>query len=262
MDISVFIGLVIAAVMLSQTIGLEMIYSLFYQPNSLFFVLGGIAAATCIHFPLKELKKTAARLKVALSIKKYDPKQDIEFFVYLAKKVKANGKSSILEDIKIKKDHFQKTALQLYVDNLEVDKLEKVLQENIDTILKRHHQGVVFFEMLGKYAPVFGLIGTVVGLIKLLAQLDDPATLGPNMSLALMTTFYGVLIANLIFGPLAGRLKTFSFQEMLQKEMLLVGIIALAQGESAFIVREKMMLFLSQKDRVFRPSKETENEKK
>jgi chemotaxis protein MotA len=113
----------------------------------------------------------------------------------------------------------------------------------------RHDQGIRFFEQLAKYAPGFGLIGTLIGLIIMLSNLDDPQTLGPSMSVALITTFYGCLLSNLLFLPLAGRLRISSNEEIIQKEMLLEGLICISKEESSYMIREKMSMLLPEKER-------------
>ncbi|RAP34386.1 motility protein A [Candidatus Marinamargulisbacteria bacterium SCGC AG-439-L15] len=256
MDISVLIGIALGISLMTQAIGIESILNLFYHPASLLIVLGGTVGATLVHFPFTQVIKFGGRLMVIFSMKKHDFQKDIDSLVGLAQKVEQEGKSAILPDIESNKDHFIKTSLQLFVDNVSTDELEQVLNENVAYIMKRHSQGYLFFEQLGKYAPAFGLLGTVIGLIKLLSELENPEAVGPGMSLALVTTFYGILLSNLLFLPLSGRLKTYSFEESLQKEMLVVGIMSLAKGEPSYIIREKMMLFLTHREREKKKGKE------
>ena len=132
---------------------------------------------------------------------------------------------------------------------MELETLEKIMYSNIEHINNRHQKGIHFFEQLAKYAPSFGLLGTVIGLIKLLAELENPEAVGPGMSVALVTTFYGIVLANLIFLPLAGRLKNYSYEEQIKNEMLLVGVISIAKGELSFVTKEKMMMYLSKNER-------------
>ena len=249
MDISIIIGIGIGITLMTQAIGVESIINLFYHPASLLIVLGGTFGATLVHFPFTQVIKFGARLKVIFSMKKHNFQKDIDYFVQLAEKVEKEGKSSILPDVESHKDHFIKTSLQLFVDNVSTDELENILNENVAYIMKRHSQGYLFFEQMGKYAPAFGLLGTVIGLIKLLSELENPEAVGPGMSLALITTFYGIILANLVFLPLSGRLKTYSFEEALQKEMMIVGIMSLAKGEASYIIKDKMMMFLTKHER-------------
>ena len=124
-----------------------------------------------------------------------------------------------------------------------------ILSLNMNYIQKRHLQGIMFFEQMAKYAPAFGLLGTTIGLVQLLANLKDPSLIGQGMSIALVSTFYGILMANFLFAPISGRLRAYSIEELFQKEMLKVGILSVAKNESSVIVQEKMMLFLTQKER-------------
>ena len=127
--------------------------------------------------------------------------------------------------------------------------MEIILLENIKYIQKRHSLGILFFETMGKNSPAFGLFGTVVGLIKLLSDLGSPELFGASMAMAMVTTFYGLFFSYLVFNPIAGRLKILSFEESLHKEMLMVGVLGLANNDQSFVVKEKMALFLTEKER-------------
>ncbi|MDA1354013.1 MAG: MotA/TolQ/ExbB proton channel family protein [bacterium] len=249
MDITVIIGIVAGTYFLLQAIGLESVLSLFFNPNAMIMVLGGTICASMVHFPWTNFSKIPELLFVIFSMKKHNYKKDITFITALSKKIKMQGKTSIKDDIQCISDHFLKTGLQLYVDNVDAEELDEILNENIGYMRERHYQGIQIFEQMAKYSPAFGLLGTVVGLIKLLAELQNPEAIGPGMALALVTTFYGLILANLVFTPLGGRLYVYSQEEQLQKEMLLVGIMAIAKEENSFIVEEKMMLFLTDKER-------------
>jgi Flagellar motor component len=131
------------------------------------------------------------------------------------------------------------------MDQCQTDELKEICQETISAIEKRHQTAIFFFEQMGKYAPGFGLLGTVVGLIQLLSTLDSPDQLGQGMALALVTTFYGILLANLLFQPIAGRLYALSHYEQRHNEMLMIGILELANGSSALLIKEKMMMVVN-----------------
>ena len=249
MDPTVFVGILVGVSLLMNAIGIETGMKLFFHPASLLIVLGGTLGATLVHFPITQLFKLGPRLKVIFSLKSRNSKQDIELITSIGEKLKKEGRLSLSKEISKIKDHFLRDALQLLIDRIQLDELEKILRENIEYMQKRHLQGIRFFEQMGKYAPGFGLLGTLIGLIMMLAELDDPATLGPSMSVALVTTFYGVLLTNLLFLPLAGRLRISSNEETLQKEMLLEGLMCIAREESTYLVREKMSMLLPEKER-------------
>ena len=249
MDITILIGIIFISFLLISSIGIESFTLLFINFDALFLVIGCTFAATLIHFPVTQVVRIWSRLKVLFSFKKYNYNNDIEYLVNISKSIRTNGVQSIITNINSCPDHFIKTGLQLLVDQIEFNELEKVLSLNISYIQKRHLQGILLFEQMAKYAPAFGLLGTTIGLVQLLANLKDPSMIGQGMSIALVSTFYGILMANFIFSPIAGRLRAYSIEESFQREMLKVGILAVAKNESSVIVREKMMLFLTQKER-------------
>lgn len=249
-DVTLMIGVILAFVLNGYAIGMDYILELFWNPPSLIIVLGGVIAATHLQFPDTQFKKIFSRLRIAFSIKQTQNFIiDINFMSELGKKVRVQGIESIQEDIDQQNDHFLKSSLQLLVDKVSSHDLELILLENIKYIQKRHSLGILFFETMGKYAPAFGLFGTVVGLIKLLSDLSSPELFGQSMAMAMVTTFYGLLLSYLVFNPIAGRLKVLSFEESLQKEMLLVGILALANNDPPYVIKEKMQLFLTDKER-------------
>ena len=249
MDFTILLGVIAAVGIIAYGVGIEAFVDLFLDFDSIALVLGGTLAAVLIHFSSTQFIKSIFLFKVLFSMRKYNYQKDIDFICELAKKVKQSGPSSIVDDIGRTKDHYLKTGLQLVIDEVSADDVEYILRENIDNIFRRHSLGFNFFTQMAKYSPSFGLLGTVIGLIKLLAELDDPDKVGPGMSIALLTTFYGIFFANLVFTPMAGRLRTYSMEEMFQKEMLCVGIVSLARNDPSFIIKEKMLLYLSDRDR-------------
>ena len=172
-------------------------------------------------------------------------------------KAKEKGNRSLVEDIKKIKSLFLKLSLQLMVDNDSVENLEKLMVQNITYIQKKDMVGIKIFSTFGKFAPAFGLLGTVIGLVKLLSQLNDPSAVGPGMSLALITTFYGIVLSNMVFLPLAGRLELYSDDQALHSEMLMVGVLAIARKENSFVVKEKMELFYNQKVKTRKKSRKS-----
>jgi chemotaxis protein MotA len=249
MDPTVFLGMIIGVGLLMYAIGVDIGMALFIHPQSLLIVLGGTFGATLVHFPISQLFKLSGRLKVIFSLERHSYKNDIDLVIELSDKLKKEGRLALSKDLSKIKDHFLRNGLQLLIDRISVGELDRILRENIEYMIKRHDQGINFFEQMAKYAPGFGLIGTLIGLIVMLSELDDPTKLGPSMSIALVTTFYGVLLTNLVFLPLAGRLRISSDEEILQKEMLLQGIICLANDESSYLIREKMSMLLPEKER-------------
>lgn len=250
MDPTVFIGIIVGISLIMHAIGLETGLRLFYHPDSILIVLGGTLGATIVHFPLSQLVKLGPRLSKIFSVKRMNYYRDIENMVKIGATLKKEGPMALNNILNTIQDHFLKNAFQLLIDRVPVSELESILGENIEYMKNRHNQGIRFFDQMAKYAPGFGLLGTLIGLIMMLANLDDPKTLGPSMSVALVTTFYGVLLSNLIFLPLAGRLRISSTEEIIQKKMILEGVLSIAREESSYLIREKMAMLLPEKERL------------
>src|SRR5690606_21880789 len=147
-------------------------------------------------------------------------------------------------------DPFLKTGLQVVVDGLDADQVSEVLQIEIAAADERHQLGISFFKTLGAYAPTFGMLGTVIGLINMLGSLSDPDQLGIGMSLALLTTLYGVLFANLMFLPVAARLERLNSEEMSARDLALDGILSIQSGVSPRVLVERLETYLPPEQRV------------
>ena len=249
MDGSLFFGLFTIISLICLALGGKNGMELFINIEAAILVLGGTLAISFIHFPITQIIRVWRRLIVALSFRKINLKNDIKFIVSLSSLVKQSGIQAIIEPIDKHNDHFTKTGFQLLIDNVPLKELEPMLVTNLNLIERRHHLGIHFFDQLAKYAPAFGLLGTTIGLIQLLSNLQNPATIGQGMAIALVSTFYGILLANVVFTPISGRLKTTSIEEQLQKEMIMTGILAIANHDPTPIVEEKMMIFLTKKER-------------
>ncbi len=139
------------------------------------------------------------------------------------------------------------------MDGLEPQTIQEVLETEIQYLEERHEVGAELLITLGTYAPAMGMIGTVIGLVQMLQTMSDPSTIGPAMAVALITTFYGALLANLVFNPMAGKLKARSKEEVLLKEMILLGILSISKGENPRIIEEKLSSFLPPKTRKQEP---------
>ena len=149
------------------------------------------------------------------------------------------------EDSENETDDFLRKGLRLAVDGTDPQLLEKILETDVEQIENRHSEGAKILSAGGTYAPAFGMIGTLIGLVNMLSNLEDPTQIGAGMATALITTFYGAVLANAVFLPLAGKLETRSKEEMVIKQMIIDGIMAIQSGDSPRIVEEKLKSFLS-----------------
>ena len=145
---------------------------------------------------------------------------------------------------------FMKKGLQMAIDGQEPSEIEDILYNEIEKVKDRHQKGADMFTAFGTFAPAMGMIGTLVGLVLMLQNMSDPSSIGPSMSIALLTTFYGALMANIIFMPMANKLKSRSKDEILIYEIILTGIQSLVAGENPRVMEQKLHGFLPPKERI------------
>ena len=146
-------------------------------------------------------------------------------------------------------DPFLSTGVRLAVDGTEPDLIMDILETELQFVQERHEQGQTIIANMGNAAPAFGMIGTLIGLVIMLKNMDDPAAIGPGMAIALLTTMYGAILANIIFGPISAKLKVYSSKEVLAKRMIIEGIMSIQSGDNPRIVEHKLSVFLSPKSR-------------
>ena len=165
--------------------------------------------------------------------------------VELAEQARREGILAIERHIDNIDDDFMKSGIQLAVDGSEPEVMRNIMENELNNLQNRHKLGQAIFTAMGMYAPAFGMIGTLIGLIKMLRTLDDPTQIGAGMAVALVTTFYGAVFANLIFLPIAGKLRTRSEKEVLERELIIEGILAIQSGDNPRIIRGKLLTFLA-----------------
>lgn len=211
---------------------------------SVMIVVGGTIASLMISFPAKSLKKIPKHLKIVLMPKKYNPQNYIEQVVFFAKEARINGLLALEDKLNNVEDKFLKNSLLLVVDSIEPDKVKALLEAELDYMDERHSQDQAFYLQAAEYAPAFGMIGTLIGLINLLANLSDQAALASSMAVALITTFYGTIMANFIFKPIARKLKERHNEEYLCKMIIAEGVQAIQGGDNPNFIQEKLTRLL------------------
>jgi len=249
MDLSTVIGLVISLGLCAAAIVTGGSPLVFVSIPSMLIVFGGTIGATMVQYPLDKVLATVSILKKTFFSSLDSPSDIIEQFMDYANRARREGILSLEPVIKQLDDMYLRKGLQLTVDGLEPQTIQEVLETEIAYQEERHELGAEIAATLGMYAPAMGMIGTVIGLVQMLQTMDDPSTIGPAMAVALITTFYGAVLANLIFNPMAGKLKARSKEEALLKEMVMQGILSISKGENPRIIEEKLSSFLAPKDR-------------
>ncbi|MGN1482098.1 motility protein A [Porcipelethomonas sp.] len=216
----------------------------FFDLPSIMIVLGGTIAALMISFPLKSFAKIPKHLKIIFAPKKYNPQSYIEQIVFFAKEARINGLLALEDKLNNTQDKFLKSSLLLVVDSVEPEKVKALLNKELEYLEERHAQDMAFYNKASEYAPAFGMTGTLIGLINLLANMSDTEALAKNMSVSLVTTFYGVILANLIFKPIANKLKVRHEEEYLCKMIISEGVQAIQDGDNPTFIQEKLTRLL------------------
>jgi chemotaxis protein MotA len=208
-------------------------------------VFGGVLGATGLTTPTETLKAAVKALPLAFKGRKSDPVALIKFFNSLSQKARKDGILSLEADANdTSLDPFLRAGLLQAIDGVQSDILRSIMDTEIIVMTERHTSRAKVFDAAGGYAPTMGIIGTVMGLVHVLGNLSEPDTLGPLIAAAFLATLYGIASANLIFLPIGGRLKAYDAQEVLEKNLIIEGVVSIHDGESPTILTRKLRTFL------------------
>ncbi len=225
----------------------------FVDFTSIFITIGCTMAVVVASYPASMLKDIPKHFKVMLNAKKNDPAQYIDSLVELAQIARKNGLLSLEEKANEQTDPFFKQAIMLVVDANDQDKVRAVLENDIECMSARHDEAAGMYDKASSVAPAFGMIGTLVGLINMLRNMSldggGSNTIGKDMGVALITTLYGCILAHMIFGPIAANLRMRDSEEILCKQIIVEGVMAIQAGENPKALRERLLTYLTQKQR-------------
>jgi chemotaxis protein MotA len=246
MDLTTILGLVIGigALLLSVILEGGHISSLFSVP-AFVMIAGGTIGATAIGFTVEELKTVPTLMRIAFKDEKHDVASLIATLVSFAEKARREGLLALEEDLNAIEDKFLKKGMQLVIDGTDAELVRSIMETELAFIQERHHKGASIFDAAGGYAPTMGIIGTVMGLVHVLGNLSDTESLGPAIATAFLATLYGIFSANILFLPIAGKLKNRSAHQVLVYEVTLEGILSVQAGDNPRIVEEKLEAFLA-----------------
>ncbi|WP_027187114.1 motility protein A [Desulfovibrio cuneatus] len=244
MDLATPLGLVVSfglitAALLDGAGGL----GLFIHGPSMLIVLGGTIGATLTHYPLGTVLSTGKIIGKTFSSSLPTTDDVIAQFIDYANRARREGILALESIVNGIDNAYVKKGLQLTVDGMEPEIIRSILEAEISNVEARHETGIDLLSALAAYAPALGMIGTVIGLVQMLKNMNDPSSIGPAMAVALITTFYGAVLANLVFLPMVGKLKCRSKEEVLIMEMQLEGIVGISKGENPRIILEKLTSF-------------------
>jgi len=245
MDLASIIGLILGWGFIIYGIVTSAGIILYLDLPSFLIVVGGTLGATFLNYPLKEVIGVTKVVKKAFFHTEDSPLGIIDTLVSFAETARREGILSLEQKASTLDDEFLKKGIGLAVDGTEPEYIKEIMQTEIEYLSERHRVGASIFDAMATYAPAFGMVGTLIGLVAMLAKMDDPSSIGPNMAVALITTLYGALIANLICTPISGKLKAYSATEVLLKELCVEGIMSIQSGDNPRIVEGKLKAFLS-----------------
>jgi chemotaxis protein MotA len=249
LDIATFLGILSAFGLLGVAMFEKGHIGIFFDMGSALIVFGGTFGATLINFSMKDIFRVFRVVKNAFFNKDSDYLSIIPDMVRYSRIARKDGILALDKVIHEIEDQFSYEGLRMVVDGTKPEILNQVMRNEIDCTADRHRVGITIFRSMGQYSPAFGLIGTLIGLILMLQNLSDPSQITSAMALALVTTFYGAILSNVLFLPIAGKLKELSAAEILKKEMILAGIIAIQAGEMPGVVEQRLISFMPTRTR-------------
>jgi chemotaxis protein MotA len=231
----------------------------FVSIPSVMIVVGGTLAATLITFPLNEVLHGFRAAKQVFTQKKVNPNDVVRLIIQVANLSRRQGLVA-LSKVKTDNPVFKK-ALNLIADGAPEELIRQTLRIEIDAMRQRHGLAQEVFKRMGAYSPAFGMLGTLIGLVQMLATLDDPSTIGPAMAVALITTFYGSFLASLFFLPVAGKLKSRTQVEIINLEIIFEGALSILENNNPMLIYEQLSSFIPPAMReAYQPEKAKPNE--
>lgn len=249
MDFATLIGLISGASLILWAIMSKSSLTVFIDAGSIAIVIGGSFAAILIAFPIHNVLGLAKVLKKTVFAKSPSPTAMINDLVRYAEIARRDGILALENVSGEASDNFLISGIQMAVDGTDPALVEQMMTSELDSLAERHQNGKALLDTLGKYGPAFGMIGTLIGLVIMLQNMDDPSKIGPGMAIALLTTLYGSLLANLVALPLSDKLAVRSGEELLLKSIIIRGIMAIQSGDNPRIVEQKLKTFLPHKMR-------------
>lgn len=243
MDIATIIGLVLAVSAIIGSILSGGTITAFIDVPSILVVGGGVIASTFIKWPMDKIKNLVPVYLKSILVTNSDPKEVIEEIQKLAETARRESVFA-LEKVPVE-DAFLKKAVTLAADNRPPEVISSILQLEIDSMVDRHKNGIDILDNIGADGPAFGMIGTLIGLVIMLQNLSGgPEQLGKSMAVAILTTFYGAVLANVFAIPIANKLKYYSGNESLKMNIIIAGTLGIVAGENPRVIREKLDSFL------------------
>ncbi len=250
MDIATVIGLVLGLGLILGSIAIGGGgVGPFIDVPSVMITVGGAFSALLINFPLKSVLSVPVVVKNCFLTKLPATQELLAKFEELATIARRDGLLAIENSLETISDRYMLRGLEMVAGGTEKEEIQAMMETEMSYIAERHQSGKKIIDSLGAAAPAFGMIGTLIGLVQMLRTLDDPSKIGGGMAVALLTTLYGAVLANLFCIPLAGKLEQRSAHEMMVRELMMIGVLSLVDGQSPRGVKDRLVAFLAPKER-------------
>ena len=244
MDISTIIGLILGALLIGMALLLGGSFASYVDGPSMLIVIGGASAATMVAFPLARLLKLPKVMTKAVLNKQSDPIELVNQMVEFAEVARRDGILALENMTDRMEDPFIVRGIQMAVDGTDPEIIQQVMETELENLIDRHEKGKGLLDTLGRFAPAFGMIGTLIGLVAMLSNMDDPSKIGAGMAAALLTTLYGAMLANMVILPMADKLAMRSGEEVLNKTIIIQGVMAIQSGDNPRNVHSRLLTFI------------------
>ncbi|MEM8835403.1 MAG: MotA/TolQ/ExbB proton channel family protein [Planctomycetota bacterium] len=247
MDLGTIIGVVLGFVLIIGAILMGDSLGAYIDIPSMIIVIGGCIAALLTAFPMGSIFKLPVVLGQAIKSNGADIHEMIQEMVSYAEVARRDGILALESKTAEMSDDLLILGIKMAVDGTDPELIEQILEADVENMSERHGTNRGMFDAAGRYAPAFGMIGTLIGLVAMLANMEDPSAIGAGMAAALLTTMYGAIVANVLFMPLADKLKLRNDEEVMRKSIILKGVMAIQAGDNPRVVEQKLKSFLPPK---------------
>lgn len=256
MDIATIIGLVVCAILIVFGIVVNKDFSFtfskignFWDLASVIITIGGTFACVLASYQLPDYINGLKSALLTIKKPNSNEQETIKTIIDLSNVARKEGLLALEESANSLEDQFMKKGILLIVDGTDPELVRNILETELMNIDARHKNLINFWKTIGAMGPAWGMIGTLIGLINMLKDLSDPDSIGPNMSVALVTTLYGSMLANWIAAPISSKLSANNDSEIMMKEVMIEGLLSIQAGENPRVIEEKLKSFLSPSDR-------------
>ncbi len=250
MDIATIVGLVLGIALIAMAILLGGDVVAYLNGPSVLIVIGGAGAATLTAYPLSRFLKLPSVSMKTIFARPTNSVELIKQLVELAEVARRDGILALENMTEKIEDPFLVSGIQMAVDGTDPEVIQACMETELENLMERHDSGKGLLDSMGRYAPAFGMIGTLVGLVAMLSNMDDPSAIGAGMAAALLTTLYGALLANIVLLPLADKLAMRSGEEVLTKTIIIQGVMSIQAGDNPRNVFSKLMTFVPPAERI------------